>query len=561
MTRVGLLLSEQIRSALPPSLRKKSGKSNLFGTLLTLVLVAGILAVFVLLFGRFVGTYLGVRINRIPDVASRQFELMSMAYFALFVVCVAVGVSGFCHSLFEDSNLTIIITMPFSGTAIFVAHLIWVYLRQLIITAFFVLPVNFTFLATAGIVNAYNVLMTLVVCLVLPFLSLGVASILVLPYYAIKRRIATSAVATALCIVVVMGAFGYLYSRVFEVVCALLDTGKITSLFNQTTMNGIIAFASHAYPANFFANLMLGRDVALSVGVILGASAVLFGVGTLLVRLIFNKVVNADLVFAKPRKHRVARAIKARTPFESLLHKEFSMVLRNSDYTYMYFATALVMPLMVYYTSRMGSILTASLLGKMPVGFAVCTFVTMLYGTLTNTFCSTNISRDGYMALTVKTLPFRPETVLGAKMVFCFVVSILSILASCVLTAAFGFQTWGEAIMSFVACLLLAVAQILFATKLDLKYPHFSNTPDGNIKEANSTVSVVILVGLIASFAIGALLLLQAVGSTQGQLLTVFGKIPRAAIAVGIPALLMGLSSTYFFVGLNKRYAALNAEV
>ena len=560
MTRVGLLLQEQIRSSLPPAFRKKGGKSNLAGTLLTLILVAGILAVFVILFSRFVGTYLGVRINRIADVPSRQFELMSMAYFVLFVVCIAVGVSGFCRSLFEDTNLVIIVTMPFSATQIFVSHLINVYLRQLLITAFFVLPVNFTFLATAGIVSAYNVLMTFVVTLVLPFLSLGVASILVLPYYALKRLVSTSAVATACCIVGVMGGFGFLYSRVFEVVCALLDSGKITTLFNQETMNGIVKFSSHAYPANFIADLMLGRNVGLSIGVVVGASVVLFGLGTVLVRLIFNKVVKADLTFAKPRRGR-GHEIMARSPFGTLLHKEFTMVLRNSDYTYMYFATALVMPLMVYYTSRMGNILTTSLLGKMPVGFAVCTFVTMLYSTLTNTFCSTNISRDGYMALTVKTLPFRPETVLGAKMVFCLIVSTLSIIASVVVTAAVGFQTWGEAAMSFAACLLLAVAQILFATKLDLKYPHFSNTPDGNIKEANSTVSVVILVGLVASFGIGGLLLLQAIAAEQQQVLAAFGKIPRAVLAIVIPAVLAGLAATYFFVRLPKRYAALNAEV
>ena len=81
MTRVGLLLQEQVRSALPPVFRRKQGTSNLWGTLLTLALVAGILAIFVLLFERFVGTYLGVRINRIPDVPSRQFELMTLVYF------------------------------------------------------------------------------------------------------------------------------------------------------------------------------------------------------------------------------------------------------------------------------------------------------------------------------------------------------------------------------------------------------------------------------------------------------------------------------------------------
>ena len=113
MTKVGLLLQEQIQSSLPPFFRNKSGKSYMFGTILTLLLGAGIIAIFVLLFGRFVETYTSVKINRISDIASRQYEILSLSYFILMVICTIMGIVGISRSLFEDTNLPIIASMPF----------------------------------------------------------------------------------------------------------------------------------------------------------------------------------------------------------------------------------------------------------------------------------------------------------------------------------------------------------------------------------------------------------------------------------------------------------------
>ena len=471
-----------------------------------------------------------------------------------------MGIVGISRSLFEDTNLPIIASMPFTTTQIFVSHLIVVYFRQLFITALFVLPINFTFFGTTHLFSAYNVILSFIVCIMLPFLSLGIASILALPYFIIKKFINSNVIATSISIIILVATFGFIYTRIFEFICALLDSGKIVTLFNQQTMESIIRFTTHNFPANFLANLILKRNIVVSTFTLLGTTIGLFAIGIILVRYIFNLALRSEIPIKKIniKKH---IDIPYRNQFLTLLNKEFTLVIRNADYTYMYFATSLVMPIMVYYTARMGSVLTASLIGNMPIGFAICTTVTLLYSTLTNTFCSTNISRDGYMSLSLKSMPFNPKLIMLTKIIFCLIISTSSIFISVIITAAFGFQTWGQATLCFISCFIIAFSQILFATRLDLNNPHFSNTLDGSIKEANSTISIVILIGLVVSFFVGGLLLLQAIGSIQSGALQTFAKLHPAIISILFPAILLGTACAFFFIGLGKKYSALDVEV
>ena len=72
MNRFSLLLKKQVLDALPTRSRKKS-LSDFTGALVMLVLVAVMIAVFVTVFSRFAQTYTAIKINRVPDVAARQY--------------------------------------------------------------------------------------------------------------------------------------------------------------------------------------------------------------------------------------------------------------------------------------------------------------------------------------------------------------------------------------------------------------------------------------------------------------------------------------------------------
>lgn len=559
MSRYGLLLKKQLFDTFPFGSRS-ARKKNIASYVLTAVLVACIMAAFILIFSRFTRTYTQIKINRVPDVAARQFELMSIAYFALIIIFTLTGLNRLCYTLFENSDISILISMPFSSFEIFAAKLTWVYIRQAAASLIAVLSLNLTFFITTDLVSAYNVLMSFVIALVLPVIPLFIASVLVLPYYYLKRIVVSHyllafAVMTALLI-----GFCLIYAYLFGIAEDVVSSGKLASLFNEGAMLKISRFAANNYPANLIAGIMLGRDVGKNIGVFIAILVGSTAIGIPLILAAFIRVTQKGFAAHVPHISYNKLRFVSHGRFGNLIVKELLNVLRTPSYAYMYFATAIVMPIMTYYSAKLGSSVLTSILGNSRFGFELCTFIVLLYSTLTNTFCSTNISRDGYMSMVQKTLPYSPAQILSAKMLFSGIVSEISILVACIILPACGLESVGDAVVTFISATLLSVAQIAFATRLDLNRPHFAHTDDGEIKEANSTVSVIILVGLTVCFALGALMLSTAMTGLTQDAPAVTHRGASYAYALCIPITLLAAAAAFFFYNLKKAYANLDAE-
>lgn len=560
MTHLRLLLKKQLTDALPSRSSSKLRSANLLGNLLTGALIAGIVVAFVFIFSQFTKTYTAIKINRVPDIAARQYELMSLAYFVLLVVSLISSVNRLCYTLFENSDINVLITMPFSSLELFSAKLMGVYIRQLGISALFVLPVNLTFFVTTDLISVYNVLMTFVVALILPIIPLGIASVIVLPYFYVKRFISSNYLLSFLTITLIMIGFCVLYAYVFEFAGSLLNAGKLASLFNESVMLKIQNFAKYDYPANLLANIMLKRDVGKNIGILLAILAGALALGLPIIHVIFIHVSQVGISSKVPQLIRVKPRFRRHSRMGNLIIKEFTTVMRTPGYSYMYFTTAIIMPLMAYYSAKLGGQLLTNLL-NINISFEICTFLVLLYGTLTNTFCSTGISRDGYMTMMQKTMPYSPSQVLWAKMIFGGLVSELSIIAACVVLAATGLEQPVDAVVTFVSATLLSIAQLALGTRLDLNHPHFSKTDDGEIKEANSTVSAIIVIGLVAVMIIGGLLLFSAVRPLiNGSQSQTTNSAISYVYALCLPAALLAGAMAFFFIGLKKVYSNLDTE-
>lgn len=559
MRHYALLLKKQFFDAFSFGTKGTRSK-NISGYILAGILAAGIVLAFVLIFSRFTITYMQIKINRVADIAARQFEIMSVAYFALIVIFTVAGVTQLSYNLFENSDIHILISMPFSAYEIFAAKLTWIYIKQAVLSLVCVLAVNLTFFTTANIISAYNVIMSFIVALILPIIPLAAASVLALPYYYIKRIVSSQYILSFAVMTLLLAGFCLLYAYIFSIAQHLIGSGKLATLFNERVMTRVHRFATHDYPASFIAGIMLKRDVGKNIGILLAILAVSAAVGLSVIRTAFIRVTQSGLGAHIPHVKRENFRFARRGRFGNLLAKEFITVLRTPSYTYMYFATAIVMPLMAYFSAKLASSLLGGLLGSIRFDFELCTFIVLLYSSLTNTFCSTSISRDGYMSMAQKTLPYSPAQILSAKMLFSGIVAEASILAACIALAASGLEGWGDAAVTFISATILALAQIAFGTRLDLNHPHFSRTDDGEIKETNSTVSTIILVGLAVCFTLGMLLMSNTILGLVNGRATSGGKGAVYAYALCIPLALLGASAAFFFINLKKAYANLDAE-
>ncbi len=559
MSRYALLLKKQLLDAFP--FGSKSARSRNFARYaLAAILIIGIIAAFGVIFSKFTATYTQIKINRVPDVEARQFELMSTVYFALIIAFIITGTTRLCHSLFENSDISILISMPFSSLEIFASKLTWVYVRQAVASLITVLTINLTFFITVNLISAYNVLMSVAVAVLLPVFPLSVAAVIALPYYYLKRVITSHYLLNFAAMTALLVGFCLLYAYLFGIAENLIGSGKLASLFNEFTMAKIAGFAKNAYPANLIAGIMLRREVGKNIGIFIGILAGAALIALPLIRFIFIRVTQKGFGAHVPHVHHKKLIFVRKNRLLNLLNKEFLNVLRTPGYAYMYFATAIIMPIMTYYSAKLSSSLVSGMLGNIEYDFEVCTFIVLLYSTLTNTFCSTNISRDGYMASMQKTLPYTPAQILSAKMIFSGAVSMLSILISCIVLVACNLESAGNGVITFISAAMLAAAQIAFATRLDLNHPHFSRTDDGEIKEANSTVSVIILTGLVVCFVIGLLLLYNTL---KGLITGAPSEADRGAsyaYAICLPLALLAGALAYFFVNLKKAYDNLDTE-
>ena len=112
MKNYALLLKKQLLDIFPAK-RSKKRLPDLTSAVLMLLLVVAMVAIFVFVFTRFISTYTQIKINRVPDIAARQYEIMSMGYFVLVVAFVLSGINSLCHALFENSDLSILISMQY----------------------------------------------------------------------------------------------------------------------------------------------------------------------------------------------------------------------------------------------------------------------------------------------------------------------------------------------------------------------------------------------------------------------------------------------------------------
>ena len=159
------------------------------------------------------------------------------------------------------------------------------------------------------------------------------------------------------------------------------------------------------------------------------------------------------------------------------------------------------------------------------------------------------------MFYAVKAMPVSYKEMFFAKIFFCMIVSTLSQLVSAILLGVTHYVSVPVAIFIFLTGTLFSFAQVCFATRYDFNHARFSTEDDGEIKEAGSTVSAIIVLGMVCAFLVGGTLLVARIllalrlgGESFGYLTYIISGAVTLAIAVG--------AFFYLIAGLNRRYYA-----
>lgn len=567
MSDYSLLLRKELKEMFSFR-RKEKKKIDIAGLLITLFLTVSIIAVVVLVFGELLGTYTEIPEKLVLNKESRLLrlsEIMTFTYAVITLINVFAGIKKINRDILRGKDIRVLVRLPLHPSAIFLSKLTSLFISQLMITSVTLIPLT----VTVGVVmkeylDIFFWFRSALMIVILPMISLLLgAALSMVSYHIVNFLKSHFVILTVLFIILLAGGFIF-YSQVLDTIAGMLVGSKRDAFFSSETMRFFGMLYKYLYPANLCARFVFGNRVWLMLFLIVLISGAALFLAFMIVLKILNKVMKAGMEGTGKNTFVKKSVVKKRNPLMNLIKKEFIMVLRTPSYTFQFFATALTMPVMVYCLIENFSNFLTSLasIAEGAMNFELTITIIMMLSVLTNTFCASNISREGQMFNIEKTMPISYKQFVFSKIIFCSTVSLVAIFASSIIACIGGFVTIGEALLIFLITSIISVSEIMFATRKDLNKPNFANNDENEIKESTETISIVILLGIIVSGIISMILLILGILQTElfqglaGKMGLELESIKTISILfiTGLVVLISGSCVLYLLKGLSKRF-------
>ena len=551
---------------------KKKERIDIIGTALSFLITVLIIGVFVYLLSTIAQNYVTIKLfdDRLGIITSnptaRTVELLNVIYTVIIVALSAMMLEKMRSTLARQQDKVLFLRMPLKQQTIFLSKLATLLISNYITAFVLIIPINaiFYFSLKPDIIFW---LYTAIIWILLPMVSFLIASVLLVPYIKIVEFVSNKyLIMFVLFTAALVGSF-LIYAEVLEIVQNLLETGSIKFLFNSEFISTLQLLIDITYPANCFAYIAVGKflDIALGITISLAVIAV-FVVYFVSKRLYYITLYKNE---TQKKVRNKTKALFRTTKFAALIRKEFISVFREPQNLFSYFAIATAMPVMVYSCYTLFESLIKNALG-FNVSFALALIVILIFSILTNTFCATNVSRDGELALKVKMFPVRASKLLFAKVFFCSIVSSLSVIGSSALLyfAKIYFNTEGQirvepkdlAIITAVG-VVFSLSHIFVATRLDLNHAKVMASPQEIEEESNKTIAKTVFIGLILALVAGASSLLVTVFANTGLIEQYLGVSLSQEFAYYLPVAIVGayflFSLVYYFFLIERKYRRL----
>lgn len=504
MDKFLILFKHELRMQFPIK-PQKGKKIDFLGSLLSVLMVVLIAAVFVILLSTVVSNYVLVKVNKVADPLLRTKELLNLCYTVVIAALVMAGLENMRKTLTEKKYKTLFLRLPVKHQTIFASKLATLLISNYILAFALIATINTIFYVSVELPPVFW-FMSVLVWLLMPMAAFLIATVLLVPYIKLIDFISNKYTLMFISITaIIMGAF-LVYSGFLEVVQTLLETGSIKFLFNEKFINTLQTLAKWTYPANCFADIALGTNLLVSFAVAIGVAAV----AVFFVYFVSKSLFYATL-YRNENRRQTGKKKTQRTklkPLLTLMKKEFICIFREPKNLFSYFAIAASMPVMVYCCYTLFESLIDSMIG-MQISFPLATLVVLIFSILTNTFCSTNITRDGAAALKVKMFPVKASTILLAKVLLCGIVSSLSVIISLVVLALSTSLTPGDAIVCAIIAIAFSTAQIFIATRMDLNGAKLTSSLVEMQNASNRTIAKVVTLGILLALVAGILSVLS----------------------------------------------------
>ena len=545
------LFKYELKKQFSFSLNFKKHKFDVLGFFLSAIITLAIAGVFVYFLSIIGKSYVAIKINKVLDAKARAYELLNLLYIVILIPMIFICLENMRKTLCDKNDKKILLPLPVKEQTLFLSKFSVLLLKTYAIALVLVVIVN-SIIYSAFFPAGIFWLTTFIVWLVFPIIVFMFACLFIVPYIKIINFIKNKYFLIFILLTVVLAIFVFLYALFLGMIQGYLETGQIKFLFNEEFINALNVMLKWFYPANCLAGIVLGQDLLRSILIVLGCVLV----SGALIYLIASKLFHITLYKDDVSKVVCKKSTKLkRTPLlASLIRKEFVIIAREPNYIFSYLSIATIMPVLVYCCFALFESLIANMLG-IQMSLALALFIMLVFGALTNTFCSTNISREGEFFQKIKTLPIKPTHVLLSKVISCSIVSLLSVLLTAIVLIAGTSLNFLDGLFCMALSSIFTISQILIATKMDLKCGKYGFAKVEIERRTSKTIAKVVAFGIVLAFITGFATL--AIGLISKKILIASINLHVCfvyLVPLAISLIYAGISVWYYLNKLEKSY-------
>lgn len=421
------------------------------------------------------------------------------------LINIIVAIIGLTNDLYHSKDNQILFSLPVKSDEVFISKMVVYYIYEFIRNIYFILPILIAF----GVINKLNFLYyfnIIPVIIILPILSVGIATLISIPISFIKNYLKEKPIFVFLISIVFVAVLFYL---TYLLVSSIPTPIRIVQLYNQfiiTLTKSLYKIASFGtiysvigyflYQLNYFINLLI----------LLGTVIIIIGLNYFISKPIyFNLMSSSNENSIKKSKKK--NPTETKTMFSTFLNKEITIARRTPNELLNNYGTLLTLPFFMYVLNYIYMGINSSTLGNQLI-LVFNIIIVLLLVTSSNTASATAITTEGYEFVLLKTAPYNTSKMAWAKITFNIIFTVIIIGISFIIFGrALTVFPKTHILLLFLFVTIVNIGHILSSFQIDLLNPKLSDYATQGTLSHNDNVSKSIALGLGLSLVFGLLAL------------------------------------------------------
>lgn len=447
---------------------------------------------------------ISVLMSLVIYVIKNIFYIPINEYFTIFVlfitqtISIITAIMGLSTDLYASKDNQIIFPLPVKNDEIFLSKMIVYYVYELYLNLFILMPllIAIGYHQGAGVLYFISLIPIIIV---LPLIAVLIATLLTIPFVAIKSYLKNHKRISALLMLVVFLVIFYL---VYFLVSKIPTPIRIVQLYNRFIVSLTLLMQKVAsigtiytwigfllYQIDFFLNFLF--IILTIVGLML--------LNYLLAKPLYFKLTSISREnTVKIIKHK--RLKESKSLFSTFFKKELIIARRSPNELINNYALLLTAPIIMYILNFIFMNMNRRMLGNDLV-LVVNVLIVSLIVTGSNTASATAITKEGYEFILLKSAPYDTSKIAWAKILFNFLFTTTVIAISFVLFAlALPVYPKADIVLLFIFIILLNFGHILWSLQIDILKPKLSFYATTGSLSNNENVKKSLSIGVYLSF-------------------------------------------------------------